>query len=219
MADALTTLRTRVRGDGARPMVTFIETTSQERTELSATTLDNSAAKIANALREEFDLDVGSRVALRIPPHWQRSAWCAGALVAGCVVDAGVGVVADADLVVAGPDEASALRADGRSVAVVSLHPFGLPISTPLPAGCTDVTLAVRQQPDAYLHDLPRPTWLRGFGPTAASSITGRCWRWLPSVPTVGASCAAAACWSGLTSIRQRRGSPHSPFRSPPRRR
>lgn len=163
VTDVLTALRSRLRADGAGPMVTFVNAITGERTELSATSLANAASKIANALRDEFDLDVGARVALRIPPHWQRATWLAGALVAGCVVDALAGEPIDADLVVAGPDEAGDLAAGGASVAVVSLHPFGLPITEPLPGGCFDVTLAVRQQPDAYLHEPPAadlPAWL-----------------------------------------------------------
>ena len=124
-----------------------------ERTELSATSLANAAAKIANALRDEFELDSGGRVGLHLPLHWQRACWLAGAWTAGCAVEPhGV----DVDLVVTGPAQAAELIAAGvPRVAVVSLHPFGLPITDPLPPGAFDVTVAVRQQPDAYLHEPP----------------------------------------------------------------
>jgi uncharacterized protein (TIGR03089 family) len=148
VSDIWSRLQARTRAMPGTPLVTFIDATTGERTELSSITVANAAAKIANALRDEFDLGPGDVVSLQVPAHWQRTAWCAGAWTAGCVVavDGRPG-----DLVVAGPEEAA--TASGP-VAVVSLHPFGLPITTPLPAG-TDVTLAVRQQPDAYLYDPP----------------------------------------------------------------
>ena len=152
MSDVWTLLRTRAREAGGAPLVTYVDTASGARTELSATSLENAAAKIGNALRDTFDLDSGSSVGLFLPTHWQRAAWCGGAWTAGCVIDPGS---VDVDLVVAGPLEAVALDA-GRDIAVVSLHPFGLSITDPLPPHAEDVTLAVRQQPDAYLFDPPR---------------------------------------------------------------
>ncbi len=149
------TLLQRRRRDGAGgPLVTFVDSTTGERTELSAVSLENAASKIANALRDEYDLGPGDTVGLRLPLHWQRSAWCAGAWTAGCIVEPGS---ADADLVVATAAEAQALGGAAPVLGVVSLHPFGLPIAEPLPPGVDDVTLTVRQQPDAYLYDPPTP--------------------------------------------------------------
>jgi uncharacterized protein (TIGR03089 family) len=148
-------------------MVTYVNPVSGERSELSAASLANSAAKIANALRSEFDLEPGAVVGLRIPPHWQRAAWCAGTWTAGCAIDVDT---VEADLIVAGPAEARTLaEAGARDVAVVSLHPFGLPIAEILPAGCLDVTLTVRQQPDAYLFEPPGPDDLAIAGTRAAT--------------------------------------------------
>ncbi len=155
MDDVWTLLTRRRRDAPGLPLVTYLDPARHERTELSASSVENAAAKIANALRDEFDLGVGSTVGLALPLHWQRATWCAGVWTAGAVVVLGADA-ADADLVVAGPAEASALA--GRTagdVMVVSLHPFGLPHTDPLPSGTSDVTLAVRAQPDAYLHDPP----------------------------------------------------------------
>jgi uncharacterized protein (TIGR03089 family) len=149
-----TLLQARKRTAGGSPLVTFLDGTHGGRTELSATSLENAAAKIANALRDEFDLERGATVGVLIPVSWQRSAWCAGIWTAGCILDLS-GDPATADLLVAGPAEAGTLSDRSRDVAVVSLHPFGLPIAEPLPAGAFDVTLAVQQQPDAYLFDPP----------------------------------------------------------------
>lgn len=155
MTDAWTLLQARRRTRPGEPFVTHVDGFARSRTELSATSLENAAAKIANALRDEFDLDAGSTIALHLPVHWQRSAWCAGAWAAGCAVrldDA----LDDVDLLVT--DEVTAIALAGATaldIAVVSLHPLGLPVGGSLPAGAMDVTLSVRQQPDAYLYDPP----------------------------------------------------------------
>ena len=135
--------------------MTSIDGATDARTELSATSLENAAAKIANALRDEFDLESGARVGLLLPMHWQRAAWCAGVWTAGCIVELAADPTA-VDLFVTTIDDAAAVTGPTRrDVAVVSLHPFGLPLSEPLPRGSADVTLAVRQQPDAYLFEPP----------------------------------------------------------------
>lgn len=141
-------------------MVTFIAADGS-RTELSATTLENAAAKIANALADEFDLAEGDRVGLRLPTHWQRSAWLAGVWTAGCEVCLDADGSDAVDLLVTTVD---GLASDGASdsspatTVVVSLHPFGLPVTEPLPAGVLDATVVVRSQPDAFLGPPPRPS-------------------------------------------------------------
>ena len=154
VSDAWTMLQRRKRASGGTPVVTFVDLARDERTELSAVSLENAAAKIANALREEFDTEPGTVIGLHLPPHWQRSAWCAGAWTAGCIVAPGS---TDADLIVASSDLAAGLVGGRQDVAVVSLHPFGLPLTDALPDGAFDVTIPVRQQPDAYLFDSPQP--------------------------------------------------------------
>jgi uncharacterized protein (TIGR03089 family) len=164
VTDAWTLLQGRRRAAPGEPLVTSLDG-SGGRTELSAASLENAAAKIANALRDEFELEPGDVVGLLLPLHWQRSAWLAGAWTAGCVValDADPATV---DLLVTSQDRAPGLvGAAGREIAVVSLHPFGLPLAEPAPDGAVDVTLAVRQQPDAYLFDPPAgtlPAWRSG---------------------------------------------------------
>jgi uncharacterized protein (TIGR03089 family) len=155
VSDAWSLLQARKRSSGGAPVVTSIDGATDARTELSATSLENAAAKIANALRDEFDLEQGARVGLLLPLHWQRAAWCAGVWTAGCIVDLDADPTA-VDLFVTTIDDAAAVSGQTRrDVAVVSLHPFGLPLSEPLPHGSFDVTLAVRQQPDAYLFEPP----------------------------------------------------------------
>ena len=76
MADVWTTLTARTRSDGGAPLVTSIDGSS--RVELSAVTLANAAAKIANALRGELGLEPGDAVRVDLPLHWQLAAWQAG---------------------------------------------------------------------------------------------------------------------------------------------
>lgn len=118
--------------------------------ELSGASVANAAAKIANTLVNEFDLEPGDRVGVHLPWHWQRVTWLVGIWSAGCEVVPGGG--AGCDLVVTGPREAAGLAGD---IQVVSTHPFGMPLSpeqlAQLPAGAQDVTLLVRAQPDQQL--------------------------------------------------------------------
>ena len=141
-----------MREQGAQPLVTQVSDAG--RTELSATTVMNAAAKIGNLLIDEFELTPGEAIGLALPPHWQRSCWLAGAWLAGIAVVAvddptwlsGEGL----RLIVAGPREADVLSNAVADVAVVSLHPLGMP--EPVPDGCLDATSLARIQPDAFLH-------------------------------------------------------------------
>jgi uncharacterized protein (TIGR03089 family) len=118
--------------------------------ELSGASVANAAAKIANTLVNEFDLEPGDRVGVHLPWHWQRVTWLVGIWSAGCEALPGGG--AACALVVAGPREAAELAGE---VQVVSTHPFGMPLSSEqqaqLPDGAQDVTLLVRAQPDQQL--------------------------------------------------------------------
>jgi uncharacterized protein (TIGR03089 family) len=153
MTTPVIALAQRVRANPGAPVVTYVAQARGERTELSAASVANAAAKIANALRDEYDLVPGDHVELHLPMHWQRSTWCAGIWTAGCVLASpGAG-----DIVVVAEDDPALAKAMGRELAVVSLHPFGMPITRELPARAHDVTITVRQQPDAYLFDTPGP--------------------------------------------------------------
>jgi uncharacterized protein (TIGR03089 family) len=156
MGDAWSALQARKRTKPGVPLVTYLNIDRGERVELSGTTVENAAAKIANALRDEFDLEPGATVALRLPVHWQRAAWLAGAWTAGCVVALDDSTAADLTVV----DELSAVDGPTPSGAAtaVSLHPFGLPITAQLPPAVQDATIAVRTQPDAYLFEPPNPS-------------------------------------------------------------
>ena len=137
-----------LRADPAQPFVTYLG--ADGRVELSGASVANAAAKIANALASEFDLEPGASVGVHLPWHWQRVAWLLGIWTAGCTAVPGGGE--ECDLLVAGPQEARGLPGN---VQVVSTHPFGMPFdaaaAAQFPPGVEDVTLVVRAQPDRQL--------------------------------------------------------------------
>lgn len=152
MVDAWSLLQSRVRSSGATPFVTYVDAGTGERTELSAVSVANAAAKIANAIRGEFDCEPGDVIDLDLPLHWQWTSWCLGTWVAGCEVRP-ESPASDASVTVTTPARARHQDAERSRVVVASLHPFGLPIAEPLPPRVEDATIIVRQQPDAYLFD------------------------------------------------------------------
>ncbi|HJT03070.1 MAG TPA: TIGR03089 family protein [Pseudonocardiaceae bacterium] len=134
-----------VRADPARPRITHYDDAAGSRVELSGATLANWAAKTANWLRDELDIQPGDPVAVLLPPHWQTAGvllgawWCgatvvtsaAGAAVALCAVDQ-IGEVAGSDELVA-----------------VGLDALGMGVSG-LPPGVRDFTSEVRVHGDTF---------------------------------------------------------------------
>lgn len=149
-SDIPTLLAARLRRRPGDPVVAYLDATTGERTELSATSLANAASKIGNAIIDEFDLLPPARIALAMPAHWQFAAWCLGTWLAGCCVDLDFDVEPDA--LITDDPAFTGNSWPGLRTQVVSRHPFGLPIADPLPDTHDDVTLAIRRQPDAYLH-------------------------------------------------------------------
>lgn len=133
--------------DAARPLITYYDDATGERIELSGTTLANWAAKTANLLRDECDLEPGGRVAVLLPAHWQTlsvllGAWWCGAEVVSSTDGADV-VCCDADRL----DVALAAEAD--VVVALSLHAFGAGLPG-LPVGVVDYATEVRLHGDAF---------------------------------------------------------------------
>jgi uncharacterized protein (TIGR03089 family) len=142
-----------LRVDPARPRVTHYDDTTGSRIELSGATLANWAAKTANWLRDELDVQPGDTVAVLLPPHWQTAgvllgAWWCGATVtaslAGAVTVAlcGVDRIADA----AGADEVAALGLDALGM--------GIPV---LPPGVRDYASEIRVHGDTFTPGGPGP--------------------------------------------------------------
>ena len=76
-------LEAALRRDGARPLVTWYDEASGERIELSVATAANWAAKTANLLVDEHDLDAGDVITLAPASHWLSVVALLGAWTAG----------------------------------------------------------------------------------------------------------------------------------------
>ena len=165
----------------ARPLVTFYDDATGERVELSGVTTANWAAKAANLLRDECDVEPGVPVAALLPAHWQTAAvllaawWCGAEVVTDPA--AAEWVLCDADRV----DRALAAKPGGGIVAL-SLDAFGRGVPG-LPAGVVDFAPEVRLHGDDFLAD-PLPD--------TAPALDGR------SVAEVLADARAAAARRGV---------------------
>ncbi|GIH08653.1 TIGR03089 family protein [Rhizocola hellebori] len=123
--------------DPTRPMLTWYDEGTGERTELSGATLANWVNKTANLLVDELGLAEGDVAVIQLPAHWQTAAillacWTVGLSVA----DEGAGEVSF------GLPTATADYA-------VGLHPFALPVRN-LPDGVQDWVLSARAHGDFY---------------------------------------------------------------------
>ncbi|MDZ7932384.1 MAG: TIGR03089 family protein [Rhodococcus sp. (in: high G+C Gram-positive bacteria)] len=132
--------------DPAGPRVTFYDDATGERVEVSAVTLANWAAKTANLLRDEFGFEVGGRVSVLLPAHWQTAAallgiwWAGGEVVVGADDSADVAMVSGDRL-----DESP----DADEVLAFSLDAFGKAVPD-LPIGMTDYATSVRVHGDQF---------------------------------------------------------------------
>jgi uncharacterized protein (TIGR03089 family) len=138
-----------LRGAPGRPLVTFYDHRSGERTELSVATYANWVAKTASLLVEECDLTRGDRLLVRLPVHWL------GPVFLGAAWSVGLQVVWDGDAegVVCGPEGLTALAgpADRVPVVATALLPLGGPFGEPLPPGVRDFGVEVWSQPDSFV--------------------------------------------------------------------
>lgn len=145
----------RARTEPARPLVTYLNVSTGERMELSATTLLNVVAKTAGLLRDELEIEHGDRVRVLLPLHWQRAIWWGACAFVGGIY----GTDTEADLIVT--DRSGLATSQGaRDVALVSLAPFGLPDGQPVPSGVIDAAVASRSHPDSFVpYDVPQEDW------------------------------------------------------------
>ncbi|MGB3302747.1 TIGR03089 family protein [Gordonia sp. (in: high G+C Gram-positive bacteria)] len=133
--------------DSARPMLTYYNESTGERTELSAATLGNWAAKIGNYLRNDLMLAPGDRVRVDLPEHWQTAAILLGAWWAGVAVD----LNDDGDdgrAAFTSKDELNNHHAD--EVIVVPLDPFAMGVRD-LPIGVNDFGETIRAHGDQFI--------------------------------------------------------------------
>lgn len=139
----------------ARPLITFYDDATGERIELSAITTANWVAKAANLLRDECDVEPGTRVAVLLPAHWQTAvvllaAWWCGAEVVTEPDDA-EWMLCDGDRV-----DLALAAAPAGGVVALSLDAFGKGVPG-LPAGVVDFASEVRLQGDDFVPWAPVP--------------------------------------------------------------
>lgn len=131
--------------DAARPLITYYDESEGTRVELSVATTANWAAKTANWLVEEVDVEPGEPVAMLLPPHWQTlgvlfGAWWCGAAVTDATEGARCAFVRPG------------AEAPGAVVtAEVSLHPMGLGLPDGASAGAVDFVEDSRVRGDDFL--------------------------------------------------------------------
>lgn len=142
------TFATAVARDPARPLLTWYDDATGDRTELSGATLDNWVAKTANLLVDEVGLAPGDAAAVLLPPHWQTAAVLLGCWSAHLStfwadprpVDV---LFAAADRI----DEAATWPTGDRYA--LALAPLAAPLSQ-VPAGYADYVVEVRGHGDHF---------------------------------------------------------------------
>jgi len=142
-----------------KPLITHYDDAAGTRVELSVATTANWAAKTANWLVEEFDVEPGDPVAVALPAHWQTlgvllGAWWCGAQVVPAPAGARVAFVA--------PDGSGE---GAEATAVVALDPMGRGLSTPVD-GALDYLNEARAYGDDFSPMLP----IAGDTPALAGS-------------------------------------------------
>jgi uncharacterized protein (TIGR03089 family) len=128
----------------ARPLVTHYDDAAGTRVELSVATLTNWAAKTANWLVEEHDVEPGDPVSVALPAHWQTAgvllgAWWCGARVVAEAAGASVAFVPPGGEV-----------AGAGVVAAVSLDPMGRDLGAQVPTGVVDFVADARLHGDDF---------------------------------------------------------------------
>jgi uncharacterized protein (TIGR03089 family) len=111
--------------DATRPLFTYCDDATGERTELSVADLGGWVARTANLLVDGCRLHPGDRAAVLLPPHWQTAAVLLGAWSAGV------------------------------SVAFHSMATAGLPRIGPGADLPVDVTFVAHDRVDNWLDDVP----------------------------------------------------------------
>jgi len=141
-----------VAADPTRPLLTWYDDETGERTELSGATCANWVAKTGNLLVDAIGLGPDDRAGVLLPPHWQTAVVLLGCWSAGLTVATSPGPV---DVLFAAADrvaEAGDWPADERYA--FALAPFAAPLRE-VPPGFADFVVEVRGQGD---HFTPYPT-------------------------------------------------------------
>lgn len=146
-----------LRTDPGRPLITFYDFATGERTELSVTTYANWVAKASSLLVEECDLERGQRILIDLPAHWL------GPVMVGAAWSIGLEVLwptskefedeREVDAVVCGGTDGVARygsRASAIPVIASALLPLGTRFAEPTQNGVLDLGVEIWSQPDAF---------------------------------------------------------------------
>lgn len=142
------------RSAGNRPLVTFHDLGTGERTELGVTTAANWARKTGNLLVEEFGAGPGAVVGVVPFSHWAAPVLALGAWAVG----AGVSTTAQALVWFAAEDDAAGCR--GRPLLVVGRGPGGRATADPVEFDGMGYVEEVLAFPDLLDADPGEPTAL-----------------------------------------------------------
>jgi uncharacterized protein (TIGR03089 family) len=158
-------LRPLLATSSARPLITHYDDAAGSRIELSVATMANWAAKTANWLVEEVDVEPGDEVAVLLPAHWQTvgvllGAWWCGAHVVSSD-DGGARVT------FVGPSG----RAGATTKAVVALDAMGMGLAQPPTDGAVDFLADVRLSGDEFQPLFPIPGDTRAFNGSTVDEV------------------------------------------------
>jgi len=151
--------------DPTRPMLTFYDDKTGERTELSALTLGNWAAKTANYFRDELGVARDDTIIVDLPEHWQTVAILLGAWWAGATVAFAGEAAEDARVVVTSLARLDDY-ADAEELVIASLDPFGMGAGD-LPVGVADFGPSVRVHSDNFTPGTDAAAALRDRSPSS----------------------------------------------------
>lgn len=137
-----------VAADPARPLLTWYDDATGERTELSGATCANWVAKTGNLLVDSAALGPGDRAGVLLPPHWQTAAVLLGCWSTG--VEVTEGPPEPVDVLFAAADRiADAAGWSAGERYALALAPFAAPLRQ-VPPGFADYVVEVRGQGDHF---------------------------------------------------------------------
>ena len=138
----------RLKTDPSGPLITYYDTDTGERIELSATSLANWINKTANFLTDELMVDEGATIQLNLPLHWQSLVWLQAAWACGLAVD--LDSHSEHSVVITSQAQAQVPSSPADDLVVLSLRPLGLPCDVELPVGALDFATSVRTHGDYF---------------------------------------------------------------------
>lgn len=161
-----------------QPRLTCYDDARGERIELSGAVLANWAAKAANALQEEFDVEPGSVVALDLPTgHWRTAYWAVAVWAVGATLSLDVHEGADVLVTTAPTSDAAD---DSDEVVAVTLPALARTWQgEDLPTGVLDEAAEISGFGDDF------SPWYESSAEDPALVRAGDRWTMAEAVPTV----------------------------------